>query len=269
MIIYEVNAKVCGIFGFALEKPVPLVKVSKVLLKLEVHQYPQEPRPVGGYGAGIAVFQNDGITLEKVGAIGNSPAKHLSEIVQADEASVLIGHVRMPSPEFMKTAKFKETAQPYLAKCGPNLTVVSAHNGKAENYREIRGKLGKSHVFESEKVGLVDSEVIPHFFEDLLKQEASVEEARDALFTRLEGSNAISLLQIEEGNLFLHFIYKGKTRGLTIWKNKQDEVVFCSRKEPLMDEFKEILYEGKFKETVSIPYGEDRRLRKSFALKVN
>jgi glucosamine 6-phosphate synthetase-like amidotransferase/phosphosugar isomerase protein len=147
--------------------------------------------------------------------------------------------------------------------------VVSAHNGKAENYMEIRGKLGEPHAFESEKVGLIDSEVIPHFFEELLKQRATVEEARDALFTGLEGSNAISLLQIEEANVRLHFIHKGRTRGLTIWKNGQDELIFCSRKEPLMDEFEEIIESGRFREVVSIPYREDVNFRESFALKLN
>jgi glucosamine 6-phosphate synthetase-like amidotransferase/phosphosugar isomerase protein len=264
-----VNAEVCGIFGFALEKPVPMVKVFKILRKLEVHQYPQEPRPVGGYGAGVAVFNNSGIKLEKVGAIGGSPTERLSEIVQIEEASLLIGHVRMPSPEFMETAKFKETAQPYLANCSPTAAVVSAHNGKAENYTDIRGNLGKPHVFESEKLGLIESEVIPHFFEELLKQKATVEEARDALFTGLEGSNAISLLQIEGENVFLHFVHKGKTRGLTIWKNGQDELIFCSRKEPLADEFGEIIEQGRFKEVVSIPYRKDVNFRESFVLKLN
>jgi glucosamine 6-phosphate synthetase-like amidotransferase/phosphosugar isomerase protein len=268
--ICEVNAETCGIFGFALKKPVPLPKVFRVLQKLEVHQYPQEPRPVGGYGAGIAVFNvESGITLEKVGAINPSPAKSLSEIVQINEATILIGHVRMPSPEFMDTAQFTETAQPYLTKCNKTSMVVSAHNGKAENYMEIRGKLGEPHAFESEKVGLIDSEVIPHFFEELLKQRATVEEARDALFTGLEGSNAISLLQIEEANVRLHFIHKGRTRGLTIWKNGQDELIFCSRKEPLMDEFEDIIESGRFKEVVSIPYREDINFRESFALKLN
>jgi len=268
--ICEVNAETCGIFGFALKKPVPLAKVFRVLQKLEVHQYPQEPRPVGGYGAGIAVFNvGAGVTLEKVGAINASPVKSLSEIVQINETSVLIGHVRMPSPEFMDTARFKETAQPYLTKCNKSSMVVSAHNGKAENYREIRGKLGEPHVFESEKVGLIDSEVIPHFFEELLKQRVTVEEARDALFTGLEGSNAISLLQIKGADVRLHFIHRGRTRGLTIWKNEEDELIFCSRREPLINEFEEIIESRRFREVVSIKYREDINFRESFALNFN
>jgi glucosamine 6-phosphate synthetase-like amidotransferase/phosphosugar isomerase protein len=142
----------CGIFGFSLRKPVSMNKVFKVLQKLEVSQLPQEPRPVGGYGAGVAVLLEDGnLLVEKVGKIDGSPACHLPEVVDVKDASVLLGHVRMPSPEFMGTAKFKETAQPYVVERDPGVTVASVHNGKMENYEEVRKKFGAGHVFESEK----------------------------------------------------------------------------------------------------------------------
>jgi len=259
----------CGIFGFALKKPIPLTKVFRVLEKLEVHQYPQELKPVGGYGAGVAILLNDGSVLfEKVGKVNNSPVRHLTKIVNAkvNEAYVLVGHVRMPSPEFMETAKFKETAQPYVVELDPNLTIVSVHNGKVENYKELREKLGEEHVFESEKVELIDSEVIPHYFEELLNEMEDVDEALDTLFHALKGSNAIAMLQIDEENTFLHLIHKGKTRGITVWTNEQSEIVFCSRKEPLMESFGSILIDGGFKEKVSILWGEEKNLKLSFTL---
>jgi len=257
----------CGIFGFALTKPIPMAKVFKLLIKLEVHQYPQEPTTLGGYGAGIAILKNDGsVMLEKVGKVGDSPAKCLSEIVKFDEASALVGHVRMPSLEFMETARFKETAQPYVAICYGRLTVVSAHNGKVTNYKEIREKLSEAHLFESEKVELIDSEVIPHYFEDLLKEKTDVKDALESLFSTLEGPNALSLLQIGKERISLHFIHKGKTRGLTVWTNNQGEVIFCSRKEPLMEVFSDVLAQGKFKEKVAIQYHEDMSLKLSFPL---
>jgi glucosamine 6-phosphate synthetase-like amidotransferase/phosphosugar isomerase protein len=261
--------KMCGIFGFALKHPTQLTEVFKLLEKLEVHQYPQEPRPVGGYGAGIAVLLSDGsVVLEKVGKVDNSPARRLAKIFNAklNEASVLVGHVRMPSPEFMETAKFRETAQPYVVEFEPNLTTVSVHNGKVENYKEIREKLGKKHVFESEKVQLVDSEVIPHYFEELLNETENGNEALNMLFQALEGSNAVALLQIDEENTFLHLIHKGKTRGLTVWTNEQKEIVFCSRKEPVMEDFGRILVDGGFKEKVSILWREQKDLKLSFKL---
>jgi len=259
----------CGIFGFALKNPTPLIGVFKLLEKLEVHQYPQEPRPVGGYGAGVAIFLNDGTVLfEKVGKINNSPVRQLAKIVNAkvNEASVLVGHVRMPSLEFMESAKFKETAQPYVVELDPNLTIVSVHNGKVENYKELREKLGKEHVFESEKVEHIDSEVIPHYFEELLNEIDDINDALYTLFCVLQGSNAIAMLQIDEENTFLHLIHKGKTRGLTVWTNERNEVIFCSRKEPLIEEFNKILAKGKFKEKISIPYREDAGLKLSYQL---
>jgi glucosamine 6-phosphate synthetase-like amidotransferase/phosphosugar isomerase protein len=257
----------CGIFGFALAQPMPLVKVLKLLEKLEVHQYPNEPKPVGGYGAGVAILDNGGnIVWEKVGKISDSPARSLSEIVNVSKASVLIGHVRMPSPEFMGSAKFRETAQPYIVEFDPNLTIVSAHNGKVENYKELRENLGKEHVFESEKVELIDSEVIPHYFEELLNEADSIDEALYMLFCALQGPSAIAMLQIDKENTFLHLIHKGKTRGLTVWTNERNEVIFCSRKEPLIEEFSRTLAQNRFREKISIPYREDAGLKLSYQL---
>jgi glucosamine--fructose-6-phosphate aminotransferase (isomerizing) len=259
----------CGIFGFALKDSVPVVKVFRVLEKLEVHQYPNEPKPVGGFGAGIAVVDvNENVILEKVGNVDGSPVRHLSKTVKIDKAYVLVGHVRMPSPQFMETAKFKETAQPYVARCFAGLTLISAHNGNVANYKAIREKLGAKHVFESEKIGLIDSEVIPHLFEELLAEKANPNKALEALYQALEGSNAISILQIERNCLLLHFIHRGKTRGLTIWRNDVGEFVFCSRKEPLMEEFGDIINKGGFKEQVSIPYKEEVSLKMTSSFQV-
>jgi len=257
----------CGIFGFSLREPASMTKVFKVLQKLEVNQLPEESRPVGGYGAGVAVLLEDGnLLVEKVGKTDGSPACHLPEIVKLKNASVLLGHVRMPSPEFMSTVKFKETAQPYVVERDPSLAVASVHNGKMENYREIRKKLGESHVFESEKFELIDSEMIPHFFEDILVEKGDVNQALYEFFCALQGSNAVAILQTEQENSFIHLIHKGKTRGLTVWTNERNELIFCSRKAPLLGEFDSILTRGEFKEKVFIPYHEDTGLVLSFHL---
>ncbi|MBS7616041.1 hypothetical protein KEJ45_02425 [Candidatus Bathyarchaeota archaeon] len=255
----------CGIFGFVLKKPVETEKVLKVLKKLEKHKYANEPKPVGGYGAGIAIIIDAGeILLEKVGKADDSPAENLSKKLKLAEASVLVGHVRLPSPGFMETARFKETAQPYVAQCFSNLKIVSAHNGNMLNYKVVREKLFGRHVFESERVELIDSEVIPHLFEELLLNKATVNDALDRLFSTMEGPNTVSLLQIDKKRLFLHFVHKGRTRGLTIWKNNDGEVVFCSRKEPLVEELGDMLSNGGFKEQASIAYGEERELKATF-----
>lgn len=257
----------CGIFGFLVEKPLPMAGVFRVLQKLEVHQYPQEPRPVGGYGAGIALLLEDGnVMVEKVGKVGDSPVKKLEETVKVQKASVLIGHVRMPSPEFMETAKYKETAQPYVVEREPELTVVSVHNGKIENYKEIRKTLGNAHVFESEKFELIDSEVIPHYFEEILSEKEETFEALYSFFCALQGSSAIAMLQLGEEDSFLHLVHKGKTRGLNVLTNDKNEVVFCSRREVLTEELGKLLSKGKFKDKISIPYREEAGLLLSYPL---
>jgi glucosamine 6-phosphate synthetase-like amidotransferase/phosphosugar isomerase protein len=262
----------CGIFGFILKKPVSMNKVFQILKKLEASKYPEETQPLGGYGAGIAVMLPDGgIISEKVGKTADSPAAQLEEIMKnkmtknskLTQTSVLLGHVRFPSPENMGTAKFKEAAQPYVEHFEPNLTIVSAHNGNVENFKEIKAKL-KTHVFESEKIGFVDSEVIPHYFGEMLNEQESTDAAVYELLSGLKGSGVAALLQVDEENAFLHLIYKGNARGLTVWTNDKDEVIFCSRPEPVEEVFKALLAIGKFKEKVTINWKENAGLKLSF-----
>ncbi|MEM3770438.1 MAG: hypothetical protein QXG76_04550 [Candidatus Bathyarchaeia archaeon] len=259
----------CGIFGFALEKSIEIVRALRVLQKLEKHQYTNEPKPVGGYGAGIAVLTSSGtILLEKVGKVDGSPVEHLAKTCKFGTAAVLIGHVRLPSPWFMGTAHFRETSQPYVARCFSGLTVISAHNGNVTNYRAMRERFSGKHFFESERAELIDSEVIPHLFEELLFEEGSPEEALNTLYSIIKGSNAVSLLQIEKGRVLLHFLHKGRTRGLTIWKNAKGEVIFCSRKEPLNEELHGLLFDGGFTEEVSIPYNEERSFKETLLFRL-
>ena len=263
----------CGIFGFILNKPLSMKQVFAVLKKLEVSKYPDEEFPVGGYGAGIAIMFADGdVRIEKVGKTADSPAGQLEEIVknacimnaQLSNAKVLLGHVRNPSPGNMGTAKFKEAAQPFVGHFEQQLTVVSVHNGTVENWKDLRADL-KEHVFESEKAGsFIDSEVIPHYFGEILLEQEDVDGAAYELLDTLEGSNAEALLQIDEENAFLHLIYKGKPRGLTVWANNKGEVIFCSRPEPVEKELESLLLSRKFKEKISISHQEDAGLKLTF-----
>lgn len=258
----------CGIFGFVLKKPVHTPMIFRILQKLEVSQYPEETRPVGGYGAGVAIMLNDGsIISEKVGKVAGSPAAQLAQIMEPklSDVSVLIGHVRYPSPEFMATATLKEAAQPYVENFEKELTIVSSHNGKVENYKELKERL-KGHVFESANAGFVDSEIIPHYFSELINETENADEALYRLFCTLQGSNSISMFHVDEENAFLHLIHKGKTRGLTVWANEKGEVIFCSRPEPVMEEFGRILARDKFKEKASIKWREDAGLKLSFPI---
>ena len=262
----------CGIFGFVLRKPLSMIKVFEILKKLETSKYPDEEQPVGGYGAGVAVMLSDGdVVSEKVGKTADSPVSQLAEIMKnkilmnakLSEASVLLGHVRFPSPENMGSVKYKEAAQPYVEHFEPQLTIVSAHNGKVENYKELKANL-KTHIFESEGIGFIDSEVIPHYFGEMLNETENDDAALYELLSALKGSSAAALLQIDEEDAFLHLIYRGKARGLTVWTNDKGEVIFCSRPEPVEEELKPLLAIGRFKEKVAINRKEDAGLKLSF-----
>lgn len=260
----------CGIFGFVLKNPLSVTKVFAILEKLEVSQYSGEKLPVGGYGAGVAVMLDDGgVISEKVGKNADSPAGQLAQIVKPriSQARVLIGHVRHPSLEFMDTVKFKEASQPYVENFEPELTIVSAHNGRVENYLELKAKL-KGHVFESEKVRLIDSEVIPHYFGALLNETEDASQAAHKLLDSMKGKTvgSIALLQLDSENQILHLLHKGWSRGLTVWANEKGEVIFCTRPEPVLEELKETLDRGNFKEKAVIKLREEAEINLSFPL---
>lgn len=258
----------CGIFGYVTRRPLSIAKTFRVLQKLETSQYPSEKQPVGGYGAGIAALLDDNsVFSEKLGKTNGSPVCQLAELVQPRlrEARVLIGHVRFPGLEFLNTVKFKEAAQPYVENLEPELTIVSAHNGRVENYLDLKKKL-KAHVFESEKNRLIDSEVVPHYFGALIAEGEESDQAADELLCTLKGKTVgtIALLHLDDEEAILHLLHKGWSRGLTIWNNDKGEIIFCTRTEPVLEEMKEIVEKGEFKEKVSIELREVATLKLSF-----
>ena len=74
------------------------------------------------------------------------------------------------------------------------------------------------------------------------------------------------MLHVDDENAFLHLVHKGKTRGLTVWANGKNEVIFCSRPEPVMEEFSRILARDKFREKAAIKWREDAALKLSFPI---
>ena len=256
----------CGIFGFILLEPLSMTKVFQVLAKLENSTHPGLDQKVGGYGAGVAVLLGDGnVISEKVGQTSDSPVLNLEKSWNkgVKKASVLLGHVRYPSQEFMKTAKFKEAAQPFVEHFNPGLTIVSSHNGHVDNYAELKSHL-KNHVFETQKVGFVDSEIVPHYFGELLNETTDSDEAVMALLSNLKGSSTAALLQVDEENALVHLIHRGRTNGLTVWTNEKGEVIFSSRPEPVLSELESMLAKRNFKIKASINWHENAALKLSF-----
>lgn len=258
----------CGIFGFMLTTPQQIAPAFEVLKTLETHQYPKEENPVGGHGAGVFLKDSNGKeTFLKQGKASESPARTLAHEALAvqSQASLFIGHVRRASPEFLHTISFRESTQPYIASCGANLRVVAVHNGFVSSYLEIRKKLGLKHFFESEKENeLIDSEIIPHFLEELLLDGADVDGALKMLLGQLENqNNAICILVLNSRRIGGHivFLHTGKTRGLTVWSNRKGEVLFSSRKEPVKYAFGEFLEKRHFEEKLSIGWNEPKNIK--------
>jgi len=77
----------------------------------------------------------------------------------------------------------------------------------------------------------------------------------------------VSILQIGKEQMLLHLLHKGKTRGLTIWRNEKGEVIFCSRKEPIIEVLGNVLNKDDFTEQVSISYREERDLSTTLKFK--
>jgi glucosamine 6-phosphate synthetase-like amidotransferase/phosphosugar isomerase protein len=261
----------CGIFGFALRSPIEVNEVVTLLEILERDKKEEdEKHPVGGYGAGLAFLTDEGeFSLIKVGKTDNPPSRELYKWIDGESTRVLIAHVRFPSQKFMYTSCFKEAAQPYLTRCfSQGLTIISAHNGNVTNYERLKQTLKPNHVLESEKVGFIDSEVIPHLFEELVLKPSTTEKAVESLFSALEGNNTVAVLQlINVENGFLHLIHKGKTRGLTVWTNSFGEVIFCSRKTVVnKTSFKTLISKGSFQEIFYVDNKETRFWKRSFRL---
>ena len=163
--------------------------------------------------------------------------------------------MRRTSPQFLKTIKHRECAQPYKADCLERTTIVSVHNGFLKNYEEIKDNLRFKHKYESLEIELIDSEVFPHSFEELV-WENGVKKALENLFLKIKGSSTVALLSLNENDRALSILHKGRTVGLNLWKNNEEEIIFSSRWEPVIEVLGELLDNKGFRTRIFIDYGE-------------
>lgn len=252
-----------------------MTKVLELLQRLERHQFAGEKNPVGGHGAGVSFLDETGkMIVFKVGKTNDSPSKDLSKIreVTQAESKIVLGHVRWASDDFEKTVEYSEATQPYKVQCLSTSEIVCAHNGKVRNSEKIREGLSKEHCFESEEAAklanskIVDSEVIPHLFEEKLKQHHDGIVARKDIFGQLKGSNTVVLLYSTKNKRFLHILHKGQTRGIHVWKNDKGEIILCSREEPLLQVFGDLIEEGNFDKVLSIMWKERREEQQTYEI---
>ncbi len=236
----------CGLFGYFGKTAISSSAVMDILADMEKAQLPIEKTPVGGDGAGIAFLQ-DKVKCIKCGFKGESPVKILSLSVHEQKISRVLAHVRKASPDFEDTVGYPECTQPYLLTCPGSHKLVSMHNGMFSNYENIYGSLKKKHCFESHPVMIIDSEVIPHYFEELLEAHKRVEAAVTALYDTFEGpGNALAMWLRKKDKQYLILIYKGKARGLFVWENSGGDILFASRREPVEKHLHWLIEEQEF-----------------------
>jgi glucosamine 6-phosphate synthetase-like amidotransferase/phosphosugar isomerase protein len=248
----------CGIFGFVLKEGFDLTPAIDILRKLEVFTYPGRQSPVGGHGAGISYIEPNGkVFLKKVGKTNGSPVSDLMKLLDLRRVkpNVFLEHVRRASTQFNYTIQHRICAQPYSATCLEGIQVISTHNGFLSNYRELRDGLKADHRYESAAVELIDSEVFPHFYEELVRNEGAAK-AIERLFCMTQGSATLALLSLKPDEKALSILQKGRTVGLTLWTNPEGEVLYCSRWEPVEEVLGDFLKEKSFQRRVFFEYAE-------------
>ena len=172
----------CGIFGYAGAPESRADAAGLVLQGLKKLEY-------RGYDSwGIAVAHDSGVALQKqVGKIGEATTR-------LPQSATGLGHTRWATHGGVT----EPNAHPHLD-CTGQLALI--HNGIVSNYRDLRDALAPRHPFQSE----TDTEVVAHLLEDCL---AETPEGPDRLalavmaaFRRLDGLNAIAVLDVATGRL--------------------------------------------------------------------
>ena len=144
----------CGIIGYIGEKPATPILLQG-LRRLEYRGYDS---------AGVAI--QEGAELKRIRALGK--IENLAKQVKTVAFSGVTGiaHTRWATHGSVT----QKNAHPHT---GFREKIVIVHNGIIENYREIKGRLGDEHVYESE----TDSEVLAHLIEHCFDQNTSTTSA--------------------------------------------------------------------------------------------
>ncbi|MFA6525311.1 MAG: glutamine--fructose-6-phosphate transaminase (isomerizing) [Patescibacteria group bacterium] len=169
----------CGIVGYIGSKSAKPILLDG-LKKLEYRGYDS---------AGIAIFENDGIQLEK----RKGKIAVLEEALKDKEwkGTVGISHTRWATHGKPSSVN----AHPHTD-CKEKIAIV--HNGIIENYLQIKNRLiEKGHNFITE----TDSEVLAHLIEE--EYHGDLSEALRSALTKVEGTYGIVVMHSDHPNLII------------------------------------------------------------------
>ncbi|MGC4107004.1 MAG: glutamine--fructose-6-phosphate transaminase (isomerizing) [Thermomicrobiales bacterium] len=166
----------CGVFGFTgVERDIETT-VGVALRALEYR----------GYDSWGVSWVEDGqlTTRKRTGRLAEG-------VLPAAMAGAAIGHTRWATHGGVTD----ENAHPHCASSG-RFSVV--HNGIIENADALRRELSGTHRFLSE----TDSEVVPFLLDDAVRADVPVEDAIVRTFVRLDGHNAIVVLDTDTNQIY-------------------------------------------------------------------
>lgn len=166
----------CGIFGYVGQPTNVGPLVLRALKQLEYRGYDSW---------GVATRENGHVAVcKRTGKIGDAT-------VRLAPAAIGFGHTRWATHGGVTDAN----AHPHLDCTG---TLALIHNGIIENYRALKEELlARGHRFQSE----TDSEVVVHLVEDAIAAGATLAGAVRAVFARLQGLNAIIVMNVAANEL--------------------------------------------------------------------
>lgn len=167
----------CGIFGYNGANLDVWDVVAAALRKLEYRGYDSW---------GIAWANGNSIeTTKDVGRIVDAPS------IQAT-SSMAIGHTRWATHGGVT----QMNAHPHVD-CSGRIALV--HNGIVENLELLTASLDSSHHVKSQ----TDSEIIAHLLEEEVRNGIDLHAATIRVFNRLEGCNAIVVMDIDQSEMIV------------------------------------------------------------------
>ncbi len=208
----------CGIVGYVGPRDATPI-IFNGLKRLEYRGYDS---------AGIAVIENGYIAVRRdAGKIDQ-----LGMLLETDpiHGSIGIGHTRWAT----HGAANQTNSHPHLD-CAGRLVVV--HNGIVENFLSLRHELqAQGHTFRSE----TDTEVIVHLVEQYLRDGAPFEEAARLALNRLQGAQAVVLLNHDLPDRLIASRI-GNAGGVTIGVG-QGEMFLASDMPAILDYTRDVIF---------------------------